>query len=96
MIKPQQVDNHSALRALSPLDGRYQSQLISLSETFSEFALIKARVFVELEYLLFLSAHELVPAVTAEAQNTIEELAVDFDIAAAEKVKKKFKFYAYI
>lgn len=87
MITPQQVDNHSALSALSPLDGRYHLQLTALSETFSEFALIKTRVFVELEYLLFLSEQEIVPAVSAAEQTAVRKLAADFDLAAADKVK---------
>ena len=39
------------LTAISPVDGRYQKKLKELSEYFSEYALIKKRVFVELKYL---------------------------------------------
>ncbi|HZH55385.1 MAG TPA: adenylosuccinate lyase, partial [Sphingobacteriaceae bacterium] len=46
----------SALTAISPIDGRYQQATKELSEYFSEFALIKYRVFVEIEYFIALSA----------------------------------------
>ena len=43
------------LTAISPIDGRYRKQLHHLDEYFSEYALIKYRVLVEVEYFLFLS-----------------------------------------
>jgi len=43
------------LTAISPVDGRYQSVASPLAEYFSEFALIRARIFVECEYLIALS-----------------------------------------
>ncbi len=48
-----------ALTAISPIDGRYNSQLQHLSEYFSEFALIKYRVKVEIEYFLFLAEEQI-------------------------------------
>ena len=47
------MDLHQ-LTAISPIDGRYRSQLQHLDEYFSECALIKYRVMVEEEYFLFL------------------------------------------
>jgi len=44
----------NTLTAISPLDGRYFKQVESLTEYFSEFALIKARVLVEVEYFIAL------------------------------------------
>ena len=44
------------LTAISPIDGRYRKQLHHLDEYFSEYALIKYRVLVEVEYFLFLAA----------------------------------------
>ncbi len=44
----------STLRAISPIDGRYRSKTEKLADYFSEFALIKYRVFVEVEYFIFL------------------------------------------
>lgn len=46
--------NLNTLTAISPLDGRYFKQVESLTEYFSEFALIKARVIVEVEYFIAL------------------------------------------
>ena len=41
--------------SISPVDGRYKSVTQPLSEYFSEFALIKYRVYVEIEYFLELA-----------------------------------------
>ena len=43
------------LTAISPIDGRYRNQLAHLHEYFSEYALIKYRIKVEIEYFIFLS-----------------------------------------
>ncbi|MBW2564742.1 MAG: adenylosuccinate lyase, partial [Deltaproteobacteria bacterium] len=44
----------SSLKAISPVDGRYQKVAGKLSDYFSESALIKYRVFVEIEYFIAL------------------------------------------
>jgi adenylosuccinate lyase len=44
----------SPLTAISPIDGRYNNKTEKLSEYFSEYALIKYRVLVEVEYFIFL------------------------------------------
>ena len=44
-----------SVTAISPIDGRYEAQTAELSSEFSEAALIKYRVRVEIEWLLFLS-----------------------------------------
>ena len=48
-----EMDNHSLL-AVSPIDGRYARQTEPLREYFSEYALIKYRVRVEIEYFIAL------------------------------------------
>jgi adenylosuccinate lyase len=68
-----------SLRALSPLDGRYARQVAALSEFGSEFALIRARVRVEVEWLLVLA-----PELDAAALRAIYE---GFSDADAEEVK---------
>ena len=45
----------SALTALSPLDGRYAAKVAALREHFSEFGLIRARVRVEIAWLIALA-----------------------------------------
>ena len=42
------------LTAISPIDGRYRGKADSLAAYFSEYALIKYRVFVEIEYFIAL------------------------------------------
>lgn len=42
------------LNALSPLDGRYEKSIVGLKDYFSEKALIKYRITVEIEWLTFL------------------------------------------
>ena len=44
----------TSLTAISPVDGRYRKQVQHLDDYFSEYALIKYRVTIEIEYLLFL------------------------------------------
>jgi len=45
----------SQLTSISPIDGRYHKQTASLGAYFSEYALIKYRVLVEVHYFLFLA-----------------------------------------
>jgi adenylosuccinate lyase len=50
----------NALTAISPIDGRYRSQLAVLAPYFSEFGLIRYRVRVEVEYFLFLAEKKII------------------------------------
>ena len=50
----------NALTAISPVDGRYRSQLAGLAPYFSEFGLIQYRVRVEVEYFLFLAEKKII------------------------------------
>ena len=49
----------SSLKAISPIDGRYHSKIEELSEFFSEKALIKYRLLVEIEYFISLTEIKL-------------------------------------
>jgi adenylosuccinate lyase len=49
----------SPLSAVSPIDGRYHNATVELSGYFSEYALIKYRVFVEVEYFIALFEYPL-------------------------------------
>jgi adenylosuccinate lyase len=51
----------SALTAISPLDGRYRSQLHHLDQYFSEYALIRYRLLVEIEYFIALANRKFFP-----------------------------------
>lgn len=81
----------SALLALSPLDGRYASKVDALRPIFSEYGLIKARVKVEIEWLLALAAEpgiaELAPF-SAAATQRLRALADGFNVAHAARVKE--------
>jgi len=74
------------LTAISPIDGRYRNQLQHLDEYFSEFALIKYRVKVEVEYFLFLSQKKIFK-VSPQLKKQILSIEKDFSIADAEKIK---------
>ena len=74
------------LTAISPIDGRYRNQLQHLDEYFSEFALIKYRVKVEVEYFLFL-AEKKIFKITPQLKKILLNIEKDFSIADAEKIK---------
>jgi adenylosuccinate lyase len=48
------MDEHALLN-ISPIDGRYHSKVSELSDYFSEYALIKFRIYVEIEYFIALT-----------------------------------------
>ena len=64
----------TTLNALSPLDGRYQTKLDALRPYFSEFALIKHRAWVEVEWLKALSAAKDLQEIAPFSASTITEL----------------------
>lgn len=64
----------TTLNALSPLDGRYQSKLDSLRPYFSEYALIKHRAWVEVEWLKALSAAKELAEIASFSSETTQEL----------------------
>jgi adenylosuccinate lyase len=63
----------SALQAISPIDGRYRLTTQNLAQYFSESALIKYRVFVEIEYFIALCNTDL-PGLSAFDQSKFEDL----------------------
>ncbi len=80
----------TALTALSPLDGRYGSKTVALREFFSEYALIKYRVIVEIEWLKALAAEPAiaeVPTFSDEAIAVLDAIADTFSVAEADRVK---------
>lgn len=76
----------SELTAVSPIDGRYYKNLQQLSSFFSEFALIKYRVKVEVEYLLFLAEKGFFE-IGREGKNKLQEVSANFTIENAEVIK---------
>jgi adenylosuccinate lyase len=74
------------LTAVSPIDGRYGKQLESLSAFFSEFALIKYRVHVEVEYFIALAQAKFFSLTLAQLKQ-LRQVVVKFNVADAQKVK---------
>ena len=78
------------LTAISPIDGRYRKKLEALSNYFSEFALIKYRVFVEIQY--FISLWELeIPQLSKLSKNSvknIEQIFLRFSFEDAMYIKE--------
>ena len=78
-----------ALTAISPIDGRYRSKTVALADYFSEYALIRYRIRVEIEYFIALCElplpqlqnfnHSLFPL--------LRDIYQKFDEASAQRVK---------
>ena len=64
----------SALTALSPLDGRYHEKVAALRPIFSEYALIRFRLQIEVEWLKALAAEPAIPEVPAFSPATVNAL----------------------
>ncbi|RYY42133.1 MAG: adenylosuccinate lyase, partial [Chitinophagaceae bacterium] len=76
----------TSLSAISAIDGRYRKQVQHLDDYFSEYGLMKYRVLVEVEYLLFLAqkGHIKLADKTAEALHAIKE---NFSLEDAQEIK---------
>lgn len=78
------------ITAISPIDGRYADKTKELSSYFSEFALIKYRIFVEIQYLMKLSEQISFKGSQKLEENkeAILELFTAFDVKEALKIKE--------
>ncbi len=79
-----------ALTALSPLDGRYAAKTRALQEHFSEFALVRHRVRVEIAWLKALAdepGFALLPPFSPATVAELDRVAAAFSVADAERVK---------
>lgn len=81
--------NLSTLTAISPIDGRYRSKCERLDEYFSEYALIRYRVRVEVEYFIAMS-NEDIEQLRGAAQyaEQLRDIYRQFSIADAERIKE--------
>ncbi|MCF1713215.1 adenylosuccinate lyase [Flavihumibacter sp. RY-1] len=79
-----------SLTAISPIDGRYRNQLQQLDEYFSEYALIKYRVWIEIEYFLFLADARLFK-LPAKARAGVKAIAENFSLEDAATIKETEK-----
>ena len=75
------------LTAISPVDGRYRKHVQHLDEYFSEYALMKYRVFVEVEYFLFLADKKFFK-LSNKAAKQLKKLQEDFGLEDAQEIKQ--------
>ena len=81
--------NLSPLTAISPIDGRYRGKTESLDAYFSEFALIRYRVKVEVEYFIALCELQLpqLSGVSADVFESLRAIYKDFSLEDAQRIK---------
>ena len=90
-MKEKQTETDAALNAVTPIDGRYRARTRSLEAYFSEVALIRYRVRVEIEWYLSLAgqlaitALKPIPAATAKKLRAVFD---DFTLDDARRVKE--------
>ena len=75
------------LTAISPIDGRYRKKAQHLDEYFAEYALIKYRVLVEVEYFFFLADQKFF-RLPLKARNSLRTMLADFNIDHAKQIKQ--------
>ena len=80
----------STLTAISPVDGRYRNKAENLAAYFSEYALIKYRVQVEIEYFITLSEFlpQLHALATAENKEALRKIYREFSVEDATRIKE--------
>src|SRR5512133_1609922 len=82
--------NLNELTAISPVDGRYRSKTEELAPYFSEFGLIKYRLWVEIEYFIALSKG-IIPQLKGIGESDIagiRSILSDFNTEGALKIKE--------
>ena len=80
----------STLTAISPVDGRYRNKAENLAAYFSEYALIKYRVQVEIEYFITLSEFlpQLRALTTGENKEALRKIYREFSVEDATRMKE--------
>ncbi len=82
--------NHPALFSISPIDGRYAKEVSTLAPFFSEAALMRYRILVEVQYLIALSntaGIREVKRLTSSEQKLLVNLYTNFTEAQAAQIK---------
>ena len=82
--------NYFPLLSISPIDGRYLNATKELSDYFSEFALIKYRYKVEVEYLIFLAEKKFFKLKASEIE-LLRASVNDFSVVHAQEIKETEK-----
>src|SRR6201996_1153947 len=78
------------LTAISPINGRYRHQVQHLDDYFSEYALIRYRVLVEVEYFLFLARKRFF-SLDAPGRRRLQAAAEQFSLEDALLIKETEK-----
>ncbi len=84
-------DSDNSLMAISPLDGRYKSKCADLSPYFSEFALMRYRVLVEVKWLQKLSEHDQIDdlrVISDRGLQYLDDLIENFSRSDARRIKE--------
>ena len=85
------------MSSISPLDGRYKKETQALNEYFSEQALMRYRLYVEIKYLIFLSETASLKnkvSISKKNKKTLEDLYKNFtqkEYNAIKKIESKTK-----
>jgi adenylosuccinate lyase len=85
------MDDTHTLLGISPLDGRYAGKVDFLSQYFSEAALMRYRILVEVEWFIFMFNDLKLTGtkrLTATELRDLRSIYEDFDIVAARRVKE--------
>ena len=80
--------NYNQLTSVTPIDGRYFQKTKELKSYFSEYAFIRYRLIVEIEYLIALSKIDLVETLDEEEIVFLKNIYQKFSISEAESVKE--------
>ena len=82
--------NENNLKSISPIDGRYSKISDKISRYFSEYALIKYRVYVEIEYFKALCDIPLkqLASISSSDKKKISAIASKFSLEHANRIKK--------
>jgi len=82
--------NEFNLKSISPIDGRYSEKCFEVSKYFSEYALIKYRVYIEIEYFKALckTKIEKLNSISSSQRKKIDSIVSKFSIQDALKIKE--------
>ena len=82
--------NNTSLTNISPIDGRYANATKELTEYYSEYALIKYRLKVEVEYFIFLAEKKFFK-LDNKQKNQLRDVVNNFSVEDAETIKQTEK-----
>lgn len=77
------------LLSISPIDGRYHEKTKELADFFSEYALIKYRIIIEIKWLLYLLEKKIIDEeITSEEKSKLLDIINSFNVEDAKRVKE--------